>query len=97
VKLVITYTTTDGYTYSNDHILPIEYESPEALLLAFDEAIQTYQTDPSKAFFQIGAHHFEAWDFREYRETRDSFAVSSVEHTLPNIYTLEEWFEKYSK
>lgn len=93
MRLVVTYTTTDGYTYSNNHILPIEFESPEALLLAFDEAIRAYQTDSGKAFFQIGEHHFEAWDFREYCEARDS----STEYTLPNIYTLEEWFEKYSK
>jgi len=67
----------------------MEFESPEALLLAFDEAIHRCRQDQKESqIFQIGNQHFDAYSFKDY---------DSMEYALPAIYTLEEWFDRYSK
>lgn len=88
MKLVVTYTVTDGCSYSSDHVVPVEFESPEALLVAFDEAIRHWRKNSPSGIFQIGRKSFDVYSF-----IRDD----PVGHTLPNVYTLEEWFNSYSK
>ncbi len=42
-RIVVSYTAGDGYTYSCDVVVCVEYESIEALYVHLEEACQQYQ------------------------------------------------------
>lgn len=104
MQLVICYTISDGYTYSCDITQPIEFIDTESLLLLFDEKISAGLKDTLNAEFEINNHHFNAFDFKIHSEAlyaKNLFGTitkkEELEYTLPEIYTLQEWFNHYSK
>lgn len=85
MKLVVVYTDTDGYTYSCQRCIPVDYVSAENFLVEFEEACK--QAFASRVWeFQFGGH---TWDVT-------SFMVEGRYYD-PHVYELEDWFDKYSK
>jgi|SRR5476651_1982516 len=39
MKLVVCFSTGDGYTYSCDHVMPVEYDSAEQLLVDIEAEV----------------------------------------------------------
>jgi hypothetical protein len=39
MKLIVCFSTGDGYTYSSNHVIPVECESPEQLLVDIESEI----------------------------------------------------------
>jgi hypothetical protein len=88
MKLVLIYNIDGGYECgSYDEILPIEYESAEALICDFEKELDTaYKKDKRCGAFLFGTEHF--WT--------DNFYDQDGVKTLPDILTLEEWFGKFN-
>lgn len=42
MKLVVSYQTGDGYTYSEQCVVPVEYESAEQLAIDIEDAVTRY-------------------------------------------------------
>lgn len=107
MRLVIRYHVTDGCTYDYQVIQPIEYESEEALIEAFNEHLKKSLTINSEGNywyhqFQIGGHQFSAHNFRTYqygkdKKGRETCEISEATYQLPDIYSLDEWFQLYAK
>lgn len=84
-RLVICYTTGDGCSYHEDHVLPILYESPEKFVEDFEATVAAKITSGgSNPFFEIGGVEFCFADFL-------GNAVASCSAT-PECLTLDEWF-----
>lgn len=49
MRLIVSYTVGDDYTYSCDAIVPCVYESADRLLVDLEEAVSFYQLGHSKA------------------------------------------------
>jgi hypothetical protein len=82
MRLILEYVVSDGCSYSFDVTLPVEYESAEALLIDFETALNKSLKDKKYSFDFIGK----------------SFDVNNFNHAiLPNISTLDEWFELNKK
>ena len=87
VKLVMSYTVGDGYTWSAKENLPFEYESAEAAIVEFERlAIEAFGdgTYKTRRSFMFAGREFEPSDFRSFELDRWYF---------PEFYTLDEWFE----
>lgn len=107
MKLIISYTVSDSCTYFTDVILPIEYDSAEALYIDFVDAIQKAFTNKN-CQFEFGTESFNASDF--YENLEEDQAKRYLEDpnmskyvcknawggysffSEPNFYTLDEWF-----
>lgn len=88
-KIVICYTSSDGATYSFDHTVPVLYESAEAALVHFEEAVwDAYRS--KKAWMFFAGHEFDKSDFL-YHNSR----TGELEYYGPVFYTLEEWFDAF--
>ena len=83
------YAVGDGYTYYADITLPIEYESAEALICDFEKTID-------EAFEKrIHKHHCNyAFEFGIEKFNISDFCDNAGNKTLPEILTIEEWFEQ---
>lgn len=90
MKLVMTYAIGDDCTWWANEVIPFEYESAEAALVDFDKALE--QAAHSKYDFDFAGHHFDCASFFEWSERKHI-----VEKTLPDIQTLEEWFDSKNK
>jgi hypothetical protein len=89
VKLVVTYTVGDGCTYSFPKHVAVEYGSEEAFLVHFEQA--AWRAHKAKARrFNVGGYEFETYDFIEFWD--DKYHL-----TLPDVRTLEAWFEQENK
>jgi len=88
MKLVVKYVISDDCTYAFDVHQPIEYESEEAFICDFEDALQT-AIQNRKPEFKTGSTTFETWDFAK---TYEKLIV-----TLPEVYTLENWFRRYKQ
>lgn len=98
MRLVLRYHVTDDCTYNFDVVLPVEYESAEALLVDFEAKLKDAKyADWQKSDFTIAGHHFELWNFqnKHWKRPRKHQKTDSPEFNLPEIYTLDEWFERY--
>lgn len=96
MKLVLTYSINGGYSCgSYDVVLPIEYSSEEALIVDFETAIKE-ALKYSYRDFVFGNYTFSPRDFYyDASYTHQSFTISDAETIqLPEIYTLEDWFNK---
>jgi hypothetical protein len=101
-KLIIVYTVTDDCTYSNDVIVPLEYASAEAFLIDFDNWAKgcllkvAGTSDYPQGKFTVGNHEFEIENFRYllWKTLGDRSKDRKWEISLPDIYTLEEWFQQ---
>ena len=79
MKLVVTWSVGDGYTYCCDVVEPVEYESPEAFL---DDWEQWKLANP-KPILYVG----EGFAGTSLDASIDSDSV--------NVYELEEWFDTF--
>jgi hypothetical protein len=104
-KIVVSYDDGDGYTYCYENVVPLEYESAEAFIVAFDEwakgciALVEGTSDCPHGSFTVGLHKFDIQDFRSER-SKPSFDHSKDRKWdiyLPDVYTLEEWFDRNRK
>lgn len=108
MNCVIVYYSGDGYTCGSNITLPLEYESTEALLIDFEQALVAAILD-GRWEFQLAGHYFQVRDFagesvREFgppfRNTNQRAIrerkIKELIH-LPTVLSLEEWFIHYSK
>lgn len=79
-KIIMTYTFGDGMTYSTDKVFPIQAESVEAALCAFEDAYN--KAKAVNGMFEFAGDVFYPRDFEE----NDIYYA-------PDFVTLEEWFE----
>jgi len=88
---------TDGYTYDYNIVLPVIYESAEALRCDFKEKLTKYIEDNiteaihKNSKFTIAGHEFVGYDH-----------VRQNKIDMPIIQTVDEWFgenlyEKHKK
>ena len=85
MKLILQYVVPGGWeSNSFTVVLPIEYESEEALICAFEEALDKAIVESKYSFI-----------FNE-SETIYPFKnkINVINKILPDIFTLESWFEK---
>ena len=75
------YTTGDECAYSNEHVLPVEYESVEAAKASFQE--ESY-----KAYFS----HLKTFRFSGHRFDAEDFHDEWYGYHAPQFLTLDEWF-----
>lgn len=61
MRLVVSYTHGDGYTYSCDGNVPFIYESAEALLVDLEKAVSDYQSGFTY-YDQIWNEHNKKWE-----------------------------------
>lgn len=79
MKLIIQYVETDGCTYSAEHILPVEYESAEALCEHLYEAIRSAFAEGGQVM--LGDYSVFASDFYErIEETRGKQMLNDEFH-----------------
>ena len=89
MKIVVTYSIGDGCTWSADSVIPVEYESEEALLVDLEEAANAYLSKKP---------------MDRDSETKLSGTNIFIDHLIengkyyaPSIRTLEQWFADESK
>ena len=87
MRFIIVENHSDGFTYSCDEPIPIEYESGEALICDFMEAaIAAAQKYAS--YFKFLDHE---WDTLNYAICDEK---GHLEQFAPEILTIDEWFER---
>jgi hypothetical protein len=100
-KIVIVYPVGDGYSYAGVDTMAIEYESIEAFYVHLEEDIVNYILgNPTKMNLEF--YNFVIGltdnDVKFYKEHNLPFIKNSHgyyrTYEMPEIYTLEEWFEK---
>lgn len=101
MRLVLIYYVTDGMTYSNEVVVPIEEESKEALYCALkDRTYEAYKAYKDKCEIMLYGHEFDAfqfWSFESGERTSEKGTVSKFEGDVyeePEILTIDEWFER---
>lgn len=89
-KIVICWSSGDGYTCSCENTVPLSYESIEAAMVDFEKACwDSLSTTEARMFF--AGHEFDASDFF-YCDSR----ISNKEvYDGPAFYTLEEWWNAF--
>jgi hypothetical protein len=92
MKLVMTYAIGDDCTWWANEVIPFEYESAEAALVDFDVALKAANKVKHSFEFDFAGHHFNCTSFFEWSDRKQC-----VEKTLPDIQTLEEWFDSKNK
>jgi hypothetical protein len=94
-KLVLSYSSGDGYTYSCDNNLPFYAESKIAAELELLDMWLGWQgrvanaTTFETSYLKFHGHELDFYDFT-YRDDK----TRKVEYVEPTIQTLEEWFEQ---
>jgi hypothetical protein len=98
-KLVIVYQVGDDCTWSAEKVVPVEYESVAALTEKFTEwadvacaASLVEHKWISSEHLVIGKHRFEIGNFTYRAGDHAREYLYKVE--MPDIYELDEWFEK---
>lgn len=97
MKLILRYVVPGGWE-SNSFavVLPIEYESEEALICDFEEALDKAVVEKKYSFI-FGSEEFyiDAFYFND-SEIMFPFKnkVNVINKILPEIFTVESWFEK---
>ncbi len=86
MRLVIRYTTGDGYTWHAENTAPIVYESAEAFLVDFEEIVTArmanYDWRSDNHTFELGGQKFECTNF-----------FFEGQYYAPEIMTIDEWFK----
>lgn len=106
-KIVLVYNKGDGYECVYDAHVPVEYESVEALYVDLEEAIIKYLEEDDGwipptpgieldfTFFVDGdetiTKRLEELGMKVYK----SKGGACISYTMPEILTLEGWFDKY--
>ena len=81
MKIVMTYTVGDGYTWSALETVPVEYHSVEDLFIDFTNCLDTCKRQKTDKF-ELANREFRVCDF-----------IVDGRVYMPDIETLEEWFE----
>jgi hypothetical protein len=102
-KLVLVYDVGDGYTWCSTEHLPVAYESAEALYVHLEEAIVKYmeggdwvppvgdlRMDFSFSVEKSLVNNLEQNGYKVFRSEHFYRA-----YTMPEILTLEDWFNEY--
>lgn len=87
MRLIIEFTTGDGYTYWARETIPIVYESAEAFAVEFEEFCRKRLKDFNHdQFFDLTAVKFasRSWDICDFFE--------DGKYVAPDIMTVDEWF-----
>lgn len=94
MKLILRYDDGDGYGCSCEIVVPIEYDSEEALLCDFmNRALFAFNQKRSE--FEFSTEKFPVRLFVDYdRNTKEFYHTKIVEYP-PDIYTLDDWFRLY--
>jgi hypothetical protein len=87
-KIIVSYNLTDGCTYTCDIVEAIVYESIEAFYVDFEEWIKTYSELWNKDRMSYGDFVVNNTEFQAYHFMEDGV------YYMPDIETLEEWFNK---
>jgi hypothetical protein len=100
-KIVIVYPVGDGYSYAGVQTVAIEYESIEAFYVHLEESILQYihGTYPSLnldySCFVYGLSDQDVKFFKKHDlPVIKNVGGNYVSYNMPEIYKLEEWFEK---
>ena len=108
MKLVMTHDTGNGYTDSEYHTCPFEYESLESAYVDFMEHLNRYRQILEKAaetddyyplidnqikYVMFAGMDFDLSCFQEWDINKNGKQVYTWSE--PEFYTLEDWFEKH--
>jgi hypothetical protein len=94
MRLIVTWTSTDGDTCSNDHVQPIEYESEDAFLSDFEQKLTEVLKADEGEFIFAGIR----WDVYGFFFVEEMIRPKSKEIkqrriiSLPQVRTLDKWF-----
>ncbi len=91
-QLVIYFNLSNGCSYSFEQSIPVLYESAEKLLVDLDNALITFKNTHWKkrgVYIKVGNLTFNIDVFQQYDG-------DDVHYELPEILTLQEWFEQAS-
>lgn len=81
MRLVVIYYEGDGFTYSCQNTVPVEYESAEALAVDLEEACKK-------------AHHARVISFQlADQQWFHSCFFEDDRYFAPEILTVDEWFD----
>jgi hypothetical protein len=87
MRLVIEYSVGDGCTYSCTETVPVEYSSPEAFAVDFEQ-------------FCLSEHASTVWPRRVAIFAGRSWNVDDFfaddQFWAPGVMTVDEWFERTS-
>lgn len=93
MRLVLHFTAGDGCTYSCDVNLPFVYESAEAAIVDFEREV-TIAHKTGRGFVFAG-HRLDTSDFFAYDYSKPhADALKEAKLYLPEIWTIDEWFER---
>jgi len=101
-KLVVVYQVSDGCTYSSEETVPLEYKSTEELICDFADwtALQIQTAVDSDTYpcgtIWFGNKQFDVQNF-VYPIEKPKWDKSKGKQygiNLPDIFVLDEWFEK---
>jgi hypothetical protein len=101
-KIVVVYYVSDGCTYSYENVVAVEAESVEAFYVNFEAWVQqcidaAIEIDSyPHGTYQVGSHKFKVEYFRSIVEkpSHDKSKGRKWDIEMPEVYTLDEWFEK---
>jgi hypothetical protein len=92
MRLIVTYSVGDGYTYSATVTEPVIHESPESFIVEFEEkCTKAHNGDDSE--FEVGGASFCASNFYELAE---GYPVKYF-YITPTILTIDQFFEELEK
>lgn len=81
MRLVVEFIYGDGCTYSGTVTRPVEYSSPEAFLVEFEEACRKVLNSYNIRDFEFAGH---IWEPGIFFHKEDFYP--------PDIMTIDEWF-----
>jgi hypothetical protein len=101
-KLVVVYYVSDECTYSYENVVALEAESVENFYVNFESWVQECIDEAVEnnsyphGTYQVGSHKFEVENFRYVVEKpfHDKSKGRKWKIDMPEVYTLDEWFEK---
>lgn len=93
MRLVIKWNHGDGCTYSCDETEPVEFESAEAFIVGFEDALKAAHK-AGKGEFQFAGRDWWEDQFYYRKEDRNGRYLGK-EMSLPRVLTVDEWFEQY--
>jgi hypothetical protein len=92
MRLIVTYSVGDGYTYYATVTEPVIHESPESFIVEFEEKCKE-PSDEYMSEFTVGGASFCASNFYERAE---GYPVKYF-YTAPTILTVDQYFEQLEK
>jgi hypothetical protein len=93
MRLIVKWSYGDGCTYSCNETEPVEFESAEAFIVGFEDALKAAFKDHQIDFKFAGRE----WDLDQfyYRVEDRHGRYLGNDLTLPKVLTVDEWFNNY--